>query len=208
MNVAAYYRVSTEEQDLERQRVGCRLYAETRRWKLVAEFEEAASGALPSGRRPALHRVLSQVRAPRPAWDALLVYELDRLGRSTLDVIRTIDELRRHGCHLVAVAAALDTTSEYGEFAMKLLGLCAELDYKTRRRRQREGIARARAAGRQLGRPKAPVPPLVLAQVADLRARGQSWRAIAYMLGWPRKTLERHYKAGQKVAPQSGENGD
>ena len=136
-----YARVSTEDQRLDLQRqalrdAGCERI-----------FEDTAGGA---AERPALREALAQLRAG----DTLVVWRLDRLGRSLKDLIAHAESLRTQGVGLRSLKEAIDTDSSTGQLVFHIFGALAEFERALIRERTRAGLDAARARGRVGGRRK------------------------------------------------------
>ena len=136
-----YARISSDDQNLDRQR------AALGREECGQVVEETESGLKARKRLDALMGELT-------AGDELIVTEIDRLGRTTGDVILMMDELTRRGVVLRVLAMpSLDIRSDDGRLIADILASLAAHELRRTRRRQEEGIAAAKAAGRHLGRP-------------------------------------------------------
>jgi DNA invertase Pin-like site-specific DNA recombinase len=121
--------------------------------------------------------------ARRGKLDAVLVWKLDRFGRSALDVLANIRDLDSAGVRFIATTQGVDVRPGGDAMSRLILGVLASVDEFERdliRERTRLGMQKAREAGKKLGRPGGPRPPR--AEVARLRAAGRSWREIASML--------------------------
>lgn len=142
----AYLRVSTTDQNLDRQRAAV--------GDVHMSFEEHASASSRRG-RPQLGRLLSHVRAG----DEVVVSSMDRLARSVIDLSQITDELMAKGVTLRFVAEAVTYSpagsDPYARFQLHLLGSVAELERSIIRERQADGIAAAKARGAYKGRPLA-----------------------------------------------------
>lgn len=185
--VGVYARVSTNDQDPEVQLRELRHYAERRGWRLVAEYvDHGISGA--KERRPALDRLLADAR--RGKVDTVVCWALDRFGRSLRHLVMTIDELAAHGVGFVATSQGLDTTSTNptSTLTLQVLGAVAQFERAMCIDRVRSGLAKARAAGKQLGRPRSRIDP---ARVQELRREGLSVREIAAKLGGSKSVVAR-----------------
>jgi putative DNA-invertase from lambdoid prophage Rac len=148
-----YHRVSTRDQDPQLARLQLRAVATMRCMDIVEEVEETGSGA--RGDRPGLARVLELARAGDVRY--VLVWKLDRLGRSTLDVLSTIEELENCGVSLVATSQGLEVgpgDSPMGRMMMRILAAVAELESEMISERTQLGLEAARRKGVKLGRPK------------------------------------------------------
>lgn len=149
--VAIYTRVSTKDQSVERQSTELWAYAEKRGWEVVLEVEEHVSGAAKAEKRPQREKVLDLARKRKI--DAILVLSLDRWGRSTKDLVDTVDELKKLGVLFVA-PGQVDMTTPAGRMMAGMLSLIAEFEVELIRERVMSGLANAKAKGRIGGRPK------------------------------------------------------
>jgi putative DNA-invertase from lambdoid prophage Rac len=148
-----YHRVSTRDQRPELAREELRRAAEARGLELVAEIEETGSGA--RGDRPGLAELMELVR--RHQVDHVLVWKLDRLGRSTLDVLGTVLELEHAGVRFTATTQGLELgpgTGPMGRMLVTILAAVAELERSMISERTVLGLAAAARRGRRPGRPK------------------------------------------------------
>ena len=168
MRVAIYARVSTTDQHVANQVAELRQYATARGWILHAEYcDTGVSGSKES--RPALDRLMKDAR--RRKFDVLLVWRLDRLGRSLSHLVRLLDELNALGVGFVSLAESLDATTAAGKLMLHLLAAFSEFERNRIRERVTAGIARVRAEGKTLGRPRVNVVPEALEGVAHLSTR-------------------------------------
>lgn len=181
LRVALYHRVSTREQNARLARSELCAAAATRGLRVVLDVEEIASGR--GSVRPGLERVLDA--AQRGAIDVVMVQRLDRWGRSTLDLLANLRRLRSAGVGFVAIAQGLEVRQQpdaVSDLTLTVLAAVAEFERAVIVERTLDGLAAARRAGKKLGRPlgkRAPAPE----RVAELRAEGRSWTAIARRLG-------------------------
>jgi DNA invertase Pin-like site-specific DNA recombinase len=149
MEIALYARVSThDQQTLPLQLKAMREYAKKRKWKIKEEIQEIGSGAKTRPKREAL---LKQARQRQI--DAIIVWRLDRWGRSVADLIGTIRELTDIGVGFVSLTEALDLTTPAGKAMAGMLAVFAEFERDILRERVKAGIAHARSQGKQHGRP-------------------------------------------------------
>ena len=150
MRVGIYARVSThDQQTLPLQLKAMRQYVRQRKWKLAQQVEEVGSGAK---QRPKREELLKAAR--RREVDAIVVWKLDRWGRSLADLITTLAELRDLGIAFVSLTEALDFTTSAGRAMIGLLSVFAEFERDMIRERVKAGIAQARAEGKRHGRPQ------------------------------------------------------
>jgi DNA invertase Pin-like site-specific DNA recombinase len=121
----------------------------------------------------------------------LVVTKLDRLGRSTRDVLNIIDELEKKGANLRVLEPAVSTDGPGGKIVMTILGMVAEMELGFIRERQREGIERAKLKGVYKGRP----PTLDRAKVVQMDGAGIGATQIARTLGCSRSAVYKVLRA-------------
>ena len=183
MRAALYARVSTAEQTTTNQLIDLRHYCQARGWDQVLEYvDEGISGSKDS--RPALDQLVKE--AKRRRIDTLIVWKLDRLGRSLRHLILLLDELTALGVAFVSLGEGIDTNTPAGRLQLHVLGAIAEFERDRIRERVKAGLARAKAEGRKLGRPEVVVPSGRLASVDHL-----TLNEGAIALGISRSTLKR-----------------
>ena len=135
-------------------------------------------------RRAALDGLLRDARRRR--FDVLVCWRLDRLGRNLRHLVTLLDELHALGVSFVSLGEGIDCTTPAGRLQLHILAALAEFERARIAERVKAGLARARANGTRLGRPKAVVPKARLATVAHLSARD-----AAAQLGVSRTTVKR-----------------
>jgi DNA invertase Pin-like site-specific DNA recombinase len=177
MRTAIYIRVSSVEQNSALQREELAQYVQARGWTVIETFEDTMSGA--KSARPGLNRLLADAAARK--FDAVIVWKLDRFGRSLVDCLSHIQTLERHGVRFLSVTQGLDTNQNdpAGRFLLHILGAAAEFERSLIRERVHAGIKAAKKAGKALGRPKRVFDR---AAVHELRAQGLSIRDISKRL--------------------------
>jgi DNA invertase Pin-like site-specific DNA recombinase len=147
--VGLYARVSThDQQTLALQMRRMREYAAKRGWTIAAQIKEVGSGA---SERELRENLLAAAR--RRDIDAVVVWRLDRWGRSLVDLVVTLKELSELGVGFVSLTEALDLTTPTGRAMAGLLSVFAEFEHEILRERIRAGIADARLKGKRFGRP-------------------------------------------------------
>src|SRR5512147_427430 len=168
--VALYARVSTlNGQDPEMQLRELREYASRRGWTIAGEYiDQGVSGSKDS--RPALNRLMVDVRQRRA--DAVLVWKLDRFGRSLKHLVNAIADLEALGVVFVSLRDNLDLTTPSGRLMFQIIGAMAEFERALIQERVRAGLRNARAKGKRLGRPHREVDT---SRIASLRSMGYSW---------------------------------
>ena len=142
----AYVRVSTIEQNTDRQEVALQQIG------IDKYFTEKVSGK--NANRPELKKMLEYIREG----DSLYIESISRLARSTKDLLNIVAQLKQKGVELVSLKENIDTSTPQGKFMLTVFGALAELERENTLQRQREGIEVAKAQGKHLGRPKAEIP--------------------------------------------------
>jgi DNA invertase Pin-like site-specific DNA recombinase len=149
LRAGLYARISTnDQQTLPMQLRAMREYVVRRGWTVILQVREVNSGA---ARREAREKVLEAAR--RREIDLVLVWRLDRWGRSVTDLLATLQELEHLGVGFVSLTEALDLTTPAGRAMAGLLAIFAEFEREILRERTRAGLANARLNGKKLGRP-------------------------------------------------------
>ena len=175
--VAIYGRVSTDGQSVDLQVNELREYAARRNWHIVEEYlDVGVSGTKES--RPALNRLMADARQRK--FDILLVWKIDRFGRSLKHLVNSLAELENVGVAFVSLRDSLDLSSPAGRLMAQLLGGISEFERSLITERVRAGIRNARNKGRTLGRPRLEVDH---SRISRLRANGASLRGISEQLG-------------------------
>jgi DNA invertase Pin-like site-specific DNA recombinase len=178
MRVAIYARVSTlYGQHPEMQLAELREYAARRGWEVACEYvDEGVSGSKES--RPALNRLMTD--AHRRQFDAVLVWKIDRFGRSLKHLVIALADLDAYGVAFISLHDKLDLSTPTGRLMFAVIGAMAEFELSLTKERVRCGLVNARAHGKQLGRPRRVVSN---DQLLRLKAEGCSLREIAHKLG-------------------------
>ncbi len=150
MKVAIYGRVSTIDkgQDPEMQMKPLREYRLARGWELEGEYVDYITGV--KDRRPKLDLLMDAAR--KRQIDVVLVWKLDRFGRSLKHLIASVDELNSLGVGFVSYQENIDLTTPVGKLMFHIIGAMAEFERELIRERVRAGIANARTKGKQIGR--------------------------------------------------------
>ena len=176
-----------------------RQLAEQRGLEIAAEFcDEGVSGSKDS--RPQLDRMLTEAR--RGKFQAILIWRLDRLGRSLQHLVRLFEEFRVWKVALISFGEGLDFSTSMGKLFHQLSGAFAEFERDCIRERVKAGLRNARARGRRLGRPRAVVD---VARIGVLRAQGRSLREIASQLGYSRGLVHKAIRADQRICAVNAE---
>lgn len=180
MTVYGYARVSTADQDLGPQLAALRGAG-------VEDghvFTDHVSGA--RAQRPGLDAVMANlVRG-----DVLVVWKLDRMGRSLSHLVHTVEELGERGVGFRSLTEALDTSSASGRLLLHIVGAMAEFERELVHERTMAGLALAKANGKQLGR-RSTIPAVRAQEVLDLHRAGKSQAEISERLAMKRSTVGR-----------------
>jgi putative DNA-invertase from lambdoid prophage Rac len=187
--VGLYTRVSTFDQHtIPLQIRALREYAARRGWTIAIQVKEVGSGA---GQRELREKLLEAAR--RRDIDAVLVWRLDRWGRSVADLVSTLQELEHLGVGFVSLTEALDLTTPSGRAMAGLLAVFAQFEREILRERVRAGLAHARQNGQRLGRPQ--TAALQTSQVRKLYRAGISKSEISRRLEIGRTSVRRILEA-------------
>ncbi len=185
---ALYLRVSTDGQTTDNQRLALEGVAAQRGWAVIATYaDNGISGAKGRAKRPGLDKLLRD--ATKAKFDVVMVWALDRLGRSLADLIDTLRSLEGANVDLFLHQQAIDTTTPAGRMFFHVTGAFAEFERDMIRSRVNAGLARARARGVTLGRPK--VERKVEAAIRERLAAGTGILKVARGLGVGVSTVQR-----------------
>lgn len=178
MRVAVYVRNSTNEdrQNPETQIRPLKQRCEREVWDYEV-FQEFASGAKES--RPELDRMLKRIR--RKEFDAVMVWRLDRLGRSLKHLLQLIEEFKKKNVKFISLTEGFDTSTPQGELFFSIAGAFAQFERKLIQERINAGLKRAKEEGKKLGRPHGST---------DKKVRRKS----GYHLRWMKDRQEEHSK--------------
>jgi putative DNA-invertase from lambdoid prophage Rac len=180
LKCAIYCRVSTKDQNCQRQDRDLTDYAARCGYEVVEIFKEVASGGKHD--RAERQKIVELARARRI--DAVLVTEISRWGRSTSDLIMSLEQLAIYGVSLIAqTGMQFDLSTPHGKLIAQIMSSMAEFERDLIRERVRSGLANARARGKVFGRPKGGKVADSCAKVRILRAAGMSHRQIAKEVG-------------------------
>lgn len=156
-------------------------------------FADVTSGSKAAIERPGMKKLLAYVQPG----DTVVVWRVDRLGRSLIDVLNTVNLLRERGVYLRSISDGIDPTTTSGRLMLNMLATLAEYERELIVERVNAGIAAARQGGTRFGRPIS--DPVVIADklriVTDARAKGRTAEEAARLVGWSRATLYRHQQA-------------
>ncbi len=192
LRVGLYARVSThDQQTLPMQLSTMRDYAKRRKWAVAVEIQDVGSGATT---RPERQKLIEAAR--RREIDLVLVWRLDRWGRSLVDLVTTMQELTALDVGFVSLSEALDMTTPSGRALAGMLAVFAEFERDILRDRVKAGIDQARKEGKPHGRPQTAAK--LIPEMKLLRKDGLSKRAIAKELGISRTSVIRLLRAKKR----------
>ena len=158
-------------------------------------FADVTSGSRTAIERPGMKRLLDYVEPG----DTVVVWRIDRLGRSLIDVLNTVNLLRDKGVKIRSLSDGIDPETTSGRLMLGMLATLAEYERELITERVNAGIAAAKQNGTRFGRP--PVDPAVIAEKLDIaqgaRKKGRTAAEAASLVGWSRATLYRHQQAAR-----------
>ncbi|MBF4577566.1 recombinase family protein [Frondihabitans sp. VKM Ac-2883] len=187
MRLLGYTRVSTSNQDPQLQ-IDSLLSIGVQKRDI---FSDVMSGRKTATDRLGMQKLLEHA----VSGDTIVVWRIDRLGRSLLDVLNTVTGLRDRGIQVRSISDGIDPATATGRLMLNMLATLAEYERELIVERVRAGVAVAQEAGTRFGRPRSD-PAVVgpkLAIVAQARAEGRTATEAAALVGWSRATLYRHH---------------
>ncbi len=206
MTCCIYARVSTADQHCDLQLTELRAWAARHEWVVVAEYLDIMSGGRTD--RPQLAKMMKDAEAKR--FDIVLVYKLDRLGRSVSHLDQLVKDFERFGIRFLATSQGIDTdhSNPTSRLLLHILGAVAEFERELTKERTVLGVQNAMKLGegslRANGtkRKKVGKPPAIFnrTHALELRETGMSWRSIAGELHIPYSTLRQNMPAENEAA--------
>jgi DNA invertase Pin-like site-specific DNA recombinase len=185
---ALHVRVSTDRQTVENQIAQLTKIAKGRRWQIVQTFTDAGiSGGKGRKDRPGLDEMLKQ--AQRHRFDVVMAWAIDRIVRSLIDLLGTIQHLEACGVDLYLDQQAIDTTTPAGKLMFQVTGAFAEFERSLMRQRIHAGLERAVANGKTLGRPLN--DPQAVVKARQWLGRGLGINKVARQVGLSNSTVAR-----------------
>ena len=180
LRAALYLRVSTDSQTVDNQRLALEEAAQRHGWRVDFEYcDDAISGAKGREKRPALDKLLKHALDHK--FDVVMVWAVDRLGRSLQQLLGSLEDIQAAGCDLYIHQQQIDTRTPAGRALFGMLGVFAEFERAILRERIQAGLARAKKGGKRLGAP--PIAKPVKDKARALLAEGLSDRAVALKIG-------------------------
>ena len=184
--VALYARVSTlNGQDPEMQLSELREYASRRGWSITREYvDQGVSGSKES--RPQLNQLMADAHWRK--FDAVLVWKIDRWGRSLTHLVNSLADLAAYGVAFVSFRDNLDLSTPSGRLMFQIIGAMAEFERSLIQERVKAGLRNARAKGKKFGRPRVEIDAV---RVAELRRDGLSWSQVCRTLNVSKGSAQR-----------------
>ena len=145
MKTGIYCRVSTEEQNADKQEDICKEYCEKNNIPIFKVYKDVISGKTTS--RPEFNQMLEDMRLYR--FDTIMVTKLDRIGRSLSHLLSLFDEFQKKGLHFIAVTQNIDTSTAAGKLQMQIMGAFAEFERNIISERTKEGMRKAVNVGKR-----------------------------------------------------------
>ena len=146
-----YARVSKEELNLDHQIKACQTFSSQQNYKVVDIYSDKVSGT--KSRRPELSRLTTDMRTGK--FNVVVIWKLDRLGRSLQHLLRIVDEFKKYNIDFVCVSQNIDTSTASGNFTFHILGAVAEFERTLISERTKEGLKNAKNVGKR-GKDKKP----------------------------------------------------
>lgn len=170
LRVVLYARVSTQDQNTETQVTALRDYCARMGYQVAGEYvDQGFSGK--DNKRPEFERLLADMRQGR--LDAVVVYKLDRIGRSVIHLLNLFEEFKNRGVGFISLTQNINTQTAEGRMFLKMLMVLAEYERELIVSRTLDGLARAKRQGKKLGRPQGR---------RDSRPRAKAGYYLRYML--------------------------
>ena len=145
MKVAIYCRVSTEEQDADKQEQACLDYCSRMNYEVFKVYKDVISGKTTS--RPEFDIMLNDMRQWK--FNCIMVTKLDRIGRSLKHILSLFDEFKSKGVQFIAITQNIDTTSAAGQLQMQIIGAFAEFERNIISERTKEALKYAKNVGKR-----------------------------------------------------------
>jgi DNA invertase Pin-like site-specific DNA recombinase len=184
MPAIIYARVSTKSQSTEQQVQELWQVASKAGWNVADVMtDEGISGTKGRDKRPALDEMLRAITQRKA--DRVMVWSVDRLGRSLQHLIATLNDIKAAGADLYIHQQAIDTSTPAGNALFGMLGVFAEFERAMISDRVISGLEKAKANGKTLGRPRRNVTAATLDEIVRLREEGLSLRKIGKLVGLP-----------------------
>ena len=191
LDVAVYVRVSTSGQTTENQLIELSEVCERNKWHITNVYNETVSGTKGIDERAELNRMMQD--ASRKQFSKVVVWSVDRVGRSMKHLVNVLSQLKDLGCDIYSYKQAIDTSTTMGSSFFHMVGIFAELENNMRAERQKIGIRRALENGAKFGR-KSIMTDKLIKSVVRLRESSLSMRKIASELNVSTTVVQKSLK--------------
>ena len=191
LDVAVYVRVSTSGQTTENQLIELSEVCDRNKWHITNVYNETVSGTKGIDERAELNRMMQD--ATRKRFSKVVVWSVDRVGRSMKHLVTVLSQLKDLGCDIYSYKQAIDTSTTMGSSFFQIVGIFAELENNMRAERQKIGIRRALENGAKFGR-KSIMTDKLIKSVVRLRESSLSMRKIATQLDISTATVQKSLK--------------
>ena len=196
LDVAVYVRVSTSGQTTENQLIELSEVCERNKWHITNVYNETISGTKSVDERAELNRMMQD--ASRKQFSKVVVWSVDRVGRSMKHLVTVLSQLKDLGCDIYSYKQAIDTSTTMGSSFFHMVGIFAELENNMRAERQKIGIRRALDNSAKFGR-KSIMTDKLIKSVVRLRESSLSMRKIATQLDISTATVQKALKMSSQV---------
>jgi DNA invertase Pin-like site-specific DNA recombinase len=189
MRIAIYARVSTlKGQDVDMQLVDLQKFSASKDWTIFREYvDKGVSGSKSS--RPQLDKLMKDAAAG--LFDAVLVWKLDRFGRSVRHLANAIAELQSHNVTFISLKDSIDLSTAQGRLMFSLLSAMAEFERELICERVKAGMENARRKGKHIGRPSVNI---LREDIVSLKSTGATWEHVSDVSGCSISTAKRAYR--------------
>ena len=176
--VVIYARVSTNEQELGQQIAACQRFCEYKQFDVAQIYQDVMSGT--NNKRPSYLKMVEELRTLK--YGAVVVFRLDRLGRSLREMVMLIEELENKGVKIYSLNESFDTSTAIGRAMMNLILVFAEFEREQISEATKQRLAAVKAAGGKLGRRHK--SKVAIRKVRQLRASGGTYAEIVGVTGY------------------------
>lgn len=187
MITAVYVRVSTEKQSTEAQEREISMFLESRGFKNVITYKDENESGITTS-RPALNRLLFDCKQGKV--ETLIVWKLDRLFRSLIDLITHLKTFRDQGVTFISIKENIDLSTPAGRLMMHMMGAFGEFERELIVTRVKAGLANARAKGIKLG-PKYKIDENLRTYAISLKKEGWTYKQISSQIGLKISTIQK-----------------
>jgi DNA invertase Pin-like site-specific DNA recombinase len=195
MKIAAYIRVSTDDQKIDSQLEAIKKYCALKDWPLPVLFiDHGESGKKES--RPQLDELLRRVKDKE--FHSLIVFKFDRLSRSTIQLIQLMELFKAYDVNFISLGESIDTTTPAGKMIFGIFAVLAEFERENIVERVKAGIRAAKAKGIHCGRDPYKTTPETIERIIQLSNEGRSLNQIKDAVGLDKGYISRILKKNRE----------